>query len=406
MILEIVFWAMMGLVVYAYVGYPAALWVATRLRRTSWKTDDHYNPSVSIIVAAHNEERVIGKRVENLLGLAYPADRMEILIGSDGSDDRTVEILKGFSDARVRVFDFAERRGKVAVLKDLVSRATGEVLVFSDANTMFHDDAVQKLGGRLADARGGAVCGHLNLVSSKTGLTAENHYWRYEQYLKAQEGRVGCALGANGGIYALRRELFENIPDDTIVDDFVIGMKVYERGLKVVYAEDAKATEEVPETVKQEFVRRVRIGAGNFQAMVLCRQLLLPWKGLVSGCFWSHKVLRWFVPFLLVGVFIVNVLLATRVLYAGLLAAQGVFYAAALAGWILERKGLRKGLLVVPCYFAGLNMALLVGFFAYVFGLQKVTWKRTERREHGAPGIPPRSNEADAVSPDSQRETQ
>ena len=376
--LQVVFWLMIGLIGYAYLGYPVTLWLVTRLRRRHWQTSTDYRPTVSVIIAAYNEQAVIARRVQNLLEMDYPIDRIELLIGSDGSDDGTLEILEGFKEPRLKVSAWSERRGKVAVLKDLVGQAAGEALIFSDANTTFERDAISALVAHLADSRVGAVCGNLHLVSGSDGTAAETAYWKYEKRLKRMEGSLGCALGVNGGIYAIRSELFPELADNVLVDDFVIGMKVHEQDRAVVFADAAQGTEPVPETVTAEFIRRVRIGAGDYQSLWLCRKLLTPWRGLVSWCFWSHKVLRWLVPFLLPTIFIVNSLLVNRIFYAAVLVAQAAAYAAALFGWLLEHAGRKSRLFHLPHYFVGLNLALLLGFFGYVLGIQKVTWKRTK----------------------------
>ena len=269
-------------------------------------------PSVSLLVAAYNEEKEIGDRIVNALEQDYPPGMLEVVIASDGSSDRTNEIVRGFAERGVRLLDYPVRRGKATVLNDAFGELGGEVVVLSDANTYFSDpDVVRRLARWFRDPAVGAVCGQLVLTDPDTGTNVDGLYWKYETFLKKCEGRLGALLGSNGAIYAIRRELFAGIPPGTVLDDFVIPLLARMRtGKRIVYDPEARADEETPKEIGQEFKRRARIGAGGFQCIGMLRGLLHPRHGWTAFTFWSHKVLRWVCPFLLVAALATNAVLA------------------------------------------------------------------------------------------------
>lgn len=369
--MEILFVLSVFLLIYTYALYPLLLELLPLKERP--EPCLQRTPKVSILVSAFNEERHIRMRINNLLRLNYPQDCLEILIGSDGSTDETVAIALACIDPRVKVKAFSERSGKPAVLKRLVAEAQGEVLVFTDANVRFESDALEKLVTHFGDPQVGGVCGRLVLGGDTQ--TQEGPYWRMENRLKWRESLLDSCVGANGGIYAVRRDAWPDIPDNVLVDDFVIAMRVREQGLRVVYEREAVAYEDLPPTVRQEMIRRIRIGAGDFQSLFLCRSLLSPRFGSFAFAFWSHKVLRWNAPFLMALAFVSNALLLSHPICYWLFWGQLIFYGMALLGGGLEQ----KGILAIPHYFVTLNLALMMGFFKYLFGSQPVAWQRTER---------------------------
>jgi cellulose synthase/poly-beta-1,6-N-acetylglucosamine synthase-like glycosyltransferase len=335
-------------------------------------------PTVAVLVAAHNEERHMAERVRNLLALDYPADRLRIFVGSDGSADRTVESLRELVGERVHVSDFVRRRGKASVLNDLAGLAGEDILVFTDANTSFRPDVLRRLVPHFAAPDVGCVCGELRLTGSG-GDNQDHVYWRYERMLKRHESGIGALLGANGGVYALRRAAYRPIPADTIVDDFWISLQVLEAGQRCLYEQEALAFEEVPERIADEFRRRVRIGMGNYQALRRFAGLLHPRHGAVAFAFLSHKVMRWLVPHAMVLALATNILLADRPLYAVLLAGQVVFYGGAWLGWRLSRRGMTPRLLRAPLFFVSMNLALLLGWWQFLRGRATGLWARTAR---------------------------
>jgi cellulose synthase/poly-beta-1,6-N-acetylglucosamine synthase-like glycosyltransferase len=390
--METLFWACLGLVLFSLAGYPLVLafWEAlreiaagaryvtgsderrVRSQRDAW-------PSVTIVVAAYDEEACIGQKMENCLALDYPADKLEVLVGCDGCGDRTAEVARAVHDARVSVHELTPRAGKASVLARLIPMARGELVVLTDANVHFERGALRALVRRFQDPAVGAVVGRLRLYNRVKRTYEESAYWRYETFLKFVEGKHGCVVGANGGIYAIRRLLFGPLSPNTIVDDFVIPVRIAARGWKVPYEPEAIAWEETTEDYRREFGRRARIGAGNWQSLALVPELLDPRSGFLFFAFVAHKLLRWSTPFLLALALATNVVLAIGSWpYAALLAAHAAFYLLALAGW----RGVRwrgQRIASLAYYFVSMNLALAVGFFRFLFRTQRAAWQRTER---------------------------
>lgn len=392
--LEIGLWASLAIVGYAYVGYPILIWVLSRERSNAGAhRDDGLEstleitlpnsaqewPLVTLVLAAYKEERYILDRLHNAVALDYPADRLEIIVGCDGNEDCTGELVQGFGDARVRLVQFPERRGKASVLNDLVPQARGSILLFSDANTMMEPQALRRLVQHFDDAAVGGVCGKLILTDPVTGRNVDSLYWKYENFLKTCEGRRGALLGANGGIYAIRHELYEPIPANTIIDDFLIGMRIYAQGSQLLYDPAALAFEETPPSLGAEFHRRARIGAGGFQSLAHLWPLLNPKYGWLAFAFLSHKVLRWICPAFLVAALACNAALAADPFYLALLQSQAAFYAASAIGFWIPGSGLWQRPFRVAALFVSMNLALVVGFTRWVRGIRNGTWKRTER---------------------------
>ncbi len=383
-----IFCTILGLLmvpVYCYIIYPLLLAVLPRGRYADppMPQPGEPQPMVSVIIAAFNEDQHIAQRIQNCLGSSYPADRLEVLVGSDGSDDETNKILSSFKDPRVRAFPFTERRGKVSVLNDLAREATGEILVFSDANTAFNDDNIACLVQRFNAREVACVCGKLVFVDPETGTPPNNEgaYWKLETFLKTAEGSRGALLGANGANFAIRASYFIECPINTLVEDFLMPMLVLKQGGKVVYAPEALATEDSAPSTKDEFRRRVRIGAGAFQSLTQLWPLLSPSRGFAAFAFFSHKVLRWLTPFLVLGAFLITLtmsFLCGGIFWGALLLQLGLL-GLIVIGWFAEKFRLRIGLLGLPFYFFSMNAALFVGFFRWVGSAQKVTWTRTPR---------------------------
>ncbi len=385
-ILAVGVWVSAVGVLYSYAGYPALIYVLSRLfgRLPQPPTvADADLPRLALLIAAHNEAQVIEARIHNAVSLSYPPDRREIVVASDGSDDGTAEICRRF-ESRLRVLAFPDRRGKTATLNDAISRLDADIVVLSDANTSMDADALRRLARWFADPRVGAVCGRLVLRDARTGRNADGLYWRYETFLKRCEGRLGGLLGANGAIYAIRRELFVPLPPGTIVDDFAIPLMAKLRsGCRIVYEPDAVAQEETAPDMKGEFRRRSRIGAGGFQAMVLLRPLLNPRYGWTAFTFWSHKVMRWASPFFLIAALLGSALLARHSVYRVALIGQGAFYALCAVGAVWPGSNRAGRLLRLFPMFAAMNLALLIGFLRWLRGNQTGIWARTARAPLG-----------------------
>ena len=379
----LVFWTCAALVVYSYVIYPLLLMALASRSKPRVPLDpvrEEDLPSVSVLIAAHNEESVIRSRVENLLELDYPREKLELVIASDSSRDGTVEIVREYAERSVRLVEFTERTGKAAVLNAVIPTLKGEITVLSDANTMMDPAAVRNLARWFRDPQVGVVCGKLVLTDPTTGRNVDGLYWRYETFLKRCEGRIGGLLGANGGIYALRRTLFQGIPRDTIVDDFVTPLLARVRTeCALIYDETAVAYEETPPEIGAEFRRRARIGAGGFQSLALLWPLLNPRRGTIALTFFSHKLLRWLCPFFLIGLVAANVVLVNVGIYGISMFALVVLAVVAIAGQMFPGTSAAGKVMRLATMFGTMNAALLVGFFRWAAGRQKAAWDRTVR---------------------------
>ena len=377
-----VFWTSAAVIVYTYALYPAIVWLIASRRsvETPPEPDDSALPTVSVLIVAHNEASFIRERIDNLLALDYPREKLELVVASDGSRDATNDIVLSYSQRSVSLFAYGVNAGKAATLDAAVPRLRGDIVVLSDANTMMEPHAVRRLVRWFDDARVGVVCGKLVLTDPATGLNVDSVYWRYETFLKRCEGKLDALLGANGAIYAIRRSLFPGIHASTIVDDFVIPLVARIRsGCRIVYDETAIAVEETPPDIAMEFRRRARIGAGDFQSLGLVWPILNPANGWVAFTFISHKLLRWLCPFFLVGLLVANLFLVNRPLYAVLFVLQLGAYAAASAGQFLFRGSPTGRVMRLATMFATMNAALLVGFFRWATARQQGTWDRTAR---------------------------
>jgi len=385
--LVVLFWVSSALAVYAYVGYPLVLWACSRafgrieVPPPSTPPQGASLPFLSVLIAAYNEAEVIEARVRNLLDIDYPADRFEIVVASDGSSDRTCDLVRAFRRPNVRVLEYQVRRGKASVLNDAIAAVKGDLVLLSDANTFTDPQAAARLARWFQDESVGVVCGRLVLVDPVSGANVDGLYWRYENVLKLLESRLGALLGANGAIYAIRRPLFGGIRPDTAVDDFVIPLLTRLRtGCRLVYDASALAFEETPPVMTAEFRRRSRIGAGGFQSLSVLWPLLDPRQGWVAFAFWSHKILRWTCPIFLIVAFLTSlVLIGVSPIITLAAAAQTALYALAAAGYFISGSGRAARLVRLTSMFAGMNLALFVGLWLWISGRQQGTWQRTAR---------------------------
>jgi cellulose synthase/poly-beta-1,6-N-acetylglucosamine synthase-like glycosyltransferase len=377
-----IFWVCVFAVAYSYAIYPVLIYIISRYfgrRLTPPFIEEANLPTVSLLIAAHNEQEVIERRVANALALDYPRDLLQIVIASDGSDDGTVDIARRFSS--VCVLDYPIRRGKAATLNSAMEELTGEIVLLSDANTAMEPGALRNLVRWFARAQVGAVCGRLILVDPAGGKNVDGLYWRYETFLKKCEARLGALLGSNGAIYAIRRDAFVPIPSNTIVDDFLIPLLAKLRsGCSIIYDADAVGWEETPAHLRQEFRRRARIGTGGFQAIGMLWKLLNPAKGWIAFTFFSHKIMRWLCPFFLCGALISSALLCGgENFYRWAFLGQICFFAVSLGIGLIPNRGRVPKPLRLGTMFTSMNGAILLGFFQWVRGNQRGVWQRTER---------------------------
>jgi cellulose synthase/poly-beta-1,6-N-acetylglucosamine synthase-like glycosyltransferase len=367
-----VFWCAAAVAAYVYAGYPLVL-VAMRpfLGRPVRKAP--FLPSVSLLITAYNEAAVIEQKVRNSLDLDYPADRLEIVVASDGSSDQTADLVRPFADGeRLRLIAFPKNRGKIAAMNDAVRELKGEIVVFSDASSMLQPGSIRALAANFFDPAVGAVSGVYQLAG--TGNTSiggsEQLYWKYETFLKTQEAAMDSLLGGHGHLHAIRRPLYPFPPLDTINDDYVISVSVVASGYRAVYEPEAIGYEEAAEMAG--FQRRVRIMAGNVQQLREIPRLLKPPRILPLFFFISHKVGRLAVPFCMLAMLLSNLLLLSSPLYRVTAALQGTFYLLSALGakWRLKPKVLR-----VPWYFSMINAATFFGIYFALRGRRRLVWK-------------------------------
>ncbi len=383
--LEIAFWAALLVVVYAYAGYGVILYGLVHLRRalrraTPQPARSGFVPDVTLIVPAFNEAEYISAKIANCQGLDYPAHKLTILILTDGSTDGTPEIARRCD--RVEVLHQPERLGKAAAINRAMAHVRSPIVILSDANALLNREAVREMVRHYADPSVGAVAGEKRIRRRQSAAaTGEGLYWRYESWLKRLDSEVGTVVGAAGELFSYRRDLFEALEEDVIVDDFLLSLRVAARGYRVVYEPRAYATEESSASIGEELKRRIRIAAGGWQSMLRLPSLLNPLRHpTLTFQYVSHRVLRWsVVPLLLVLLVPANAMLAAGAVYRALLWAQVAFYGLALAGYLCDRLGYRVRALAAPYYFVVTNYAVLRGFGRFLAGRQPATWERVRR---------------------------
>jgi len=365
---------------HAYVGYPVSLILFHRTRVHVF--DPLYRPSVSFVVPAFNEIDVIEAKISNSLSLDYPAGLIEFIFASDGSDDGTTEVIRRFQSDRFRAVIITPRGGKAGALRKSIAHAKGDIVILSDANTMVAQDAVQALVRHFSNPSIGAVSGNVHIEKAAGGYgESEGLYYRIEHFIQQKESQAGSVMGVDGALYAVRRDLF-NLPDDQVIlDDFVVSMNIVNRNYRVLFDPEALATENATPSISQEFRRKSRIVAGGFQALFRYRvfpPFSRPWY---LYCFLSHKVLRWFLPWLLSILILFNIIIVISGGwwgYTALLISQAIFCLLGVVGWVKEREW-GNPLVSIPFYFIMVNLAGVMGFIRFLTGTQKVTWRKADR---------------------------
>ncbi len=380
--METLFFASAFLLFYVYAGYPALLAVLARFA-PPLDPDPGYFPTLSILIAAYNEEAAIRQKIEQTLALDYPADRVEILILSDASTDRTDDIVREFNHPRVKLLRMPERRGKTHAQNEGVKHASGHILLFSDATTVYNSPALRYLAARFKEPDVGAATGQLIYYDAKghsptgAGTIA---FWSYENFIRRRQSRIRTVTGCSGCMYAVRKAAYTPLADD-VISDLVQPLWVIKNGYRVVFEEHAVAWEETTTSAGEEFGMRVRVVTRGMRGLLSVPGILNPLKsGWVAFQLWSHKVLRWLVPFFLIGLFVSSAVLAfSRALFVYLLACQLAFYGLALLLRFapLHRKWKPLG---VPLYFCTLNAAALVSVFKTLAGDKFVVWETSRRQ--------------------------
>ena len=376
-IAKIVFWTSIAALFYVYAGYPLLVYLVSRLAPKRVKRGV-VEPKVTILITAYNEEKAIRQKLENTFLIDYPAEKLEILVASDGSTDRTDEIVKEFASRGVRLFRQEGRVGKTVTQNNAVEQATGEIILFSDATTYYRPDVLREILPNFADASVGCVAGKLIYVdgsASNVGKGARS-YWNYETFLKQSESNACSLIGASGCLYAVRKSAYRPMYAEAC-SDFLICTIVYEQGLRTVYEPRAVCTEDTNRQTDKEMRMRVRVISQTFTDLWRNRRMLNPLRGgFYAVELVSHKVLRYAVPLFLLLIFVSNLSLAPSGLFFEIVfLAQVAFYLLALTGWAFEKMGVALGVLAIPHYFALANLASVFGFYQFLRGARYAAWE-------------------------------
>lgn len=376
---ELVFWGCVAALAYVYVGFGllAATWGTLRRRRVRQQP---ITPNISVVVAAYNEEAVIAQKLENLLAIDYPRGRLEIIVASDGSNDRTVEIARRYVNEHVLLLALP-RRGKIYALKDAVAQAQGDILVFSDANTMLDPNALRMLARNFADPDVGGVCGNQMYRSQDAEDSSgqgESVYWTYDKWLKARQTHTGSIVSADGAIYAVRSKLFRIPESAAVTDDFAISTAVIEQGKRLVFEPEALAYEHAAGAAGREFQRKVRLMTRGMRGVLLRRALLNPFRfGFYSVILLSHKVVRRLAPVFLLLLLVSSLALrGQNTFYALAALSQASFYVLAGLGFLLRSQRLgRAKLVAIPFFYCLANAAALVALCKTIRGERIERWQ-------------------------------
>lgn len=374
-----IFWICAAILFYTYAGYPLLVWlVGVLFRRDVIRAP--FRGRVSVLIAVYNDAARLAPKLRGLLRVAGAEAIAEVLVGSDGSTDDIEAAVAGSGDQRVKLTCFPHRRGKASVLNDLMGRTSGDVVVMTDARQLLQHDALEHLLAPFADETVGVVSGHLVFRRAgvdSAGAQGVGAYWSYEKTIRRSESRFSSVPGATGALYAIRRNMLQPIPAETILDDVAIPMLAMERGGRCIFADEAVCLDDPSATVGQEQIRKRRTIAGNLQLVALFPRWLLPWRNPVWIQFVSHKLLRLLSPLLLTGMLVSSALCTERPLFAALLALQLLAYGLALAGWVCGRIGLRSRMLSVPMVFVALNVTIMQSWADVLRGRLSAAWRKS-----------------------------
>jgi len=391
--IEILFWIFLLIVFYAYIGYGILLFALIRIRRMFGLRklqvpDPDYEPEVTLFIAAYNEKDFVDAKIKNSRELDYPAEKLLKVWVTDGSNDGTPYLLKQYKD--VEVHHLKERNGKIGAMNRGMKLVKTPIVVFCDANTMLGKESIRRIVKLFSDPKVGCVSGEKRIFGKEQDAAAgagEGLYWKYESTLKKWDAELYSVVGAAGELFAIRTELFQEVEKDTLLDDFIISLRVAQNGYTIQYDPEAYAIETASADVKEELKRKIRISAGGIQSVVRLNSLLNIFKyGTLSFQYISHRVLRWtLAPLSLLFLIPAGTVLAVNEgitnfgFYSILFWLQVVFYVSALLGWYLENKSIKVKLLFIPYYFFIMNLSVFLGFKRYLKGSQTVNWERAKR---------------------------
>lgn len=388
---KFLFWLSIFFIIYSYFGYALLIKAYLFLKKKVYKKIEYvetfFQPCVTLVVAAYNEEDIILEKIKNCLGLNYPSEKLKFVFVADGSSDNTVNIIKLYP--QIELYFLPERKGKVAAINRVMNNIVTEYVIFCDANTILNNDAVKEIVKHYRNKKIGGVAGEKKVVPviglDNSGTESEGLYWKYESKLKQIDSDFYTVVGAAGELFSIRTHLFEPVATDVLLDDFIMSMNICKKGYRIIYEPKAYASETASITMKDEKNRKIRISAGGFQSVVMLRSLLNIFKyGKLSFLYISHRVFRWVLcPFLLPIILICNINLIhspKSFIYQDLLITQLLFYGTALIGWALIKKNKKIGFFHSTYYFVFMNIIMYYGLFRYINNKQSVLWIKAKRK--------------------------
>lgn len=388
--MHIIFWTSLFIIFYTYVGYGIVLYLLVKIRnaikgKRKIQTSLDNLPSLTLIIAAYNEESIIDEKVKNTLSLQYPADKIKYIFITDGSNDSTPSKIAKYP--QIKLMHTSERSGKINAIHRAMKEVVTDIAVFTDANTFLNKQALINIARHYSDKSVGAVSGEKRVaISEVSDATAgEGFYWKYESALKKMDSQLYSVVGAAGELFSIRTRLYQPVPTDTILDDFMISLLIAGKGYRIAYEPDAFALETSSANTFEELKRKVRIAAGGIQSILRLKPLLNPFKfPVLSFQYISHRVLRWTItPVCMILAFLLNFFLllsSTGFIYKLLLAGQIALYSAALLGWLFEKKEIKVKVLFIPYYFCMMNYAVLAGMVRYFTKSQSAAWEKAKRK--------------------------
>lgn len=391
--LKSVFWISFIIIFYSYIGYGILLFLLVVLKRALKKNrnglsfENGFVPDITLVVSAFNEEGFIEKKIQNTFQLSYPSEKLKIIFITDGSTDRTPEIVKKFPG--IQLLHEATRRGKVAAMNRAMKFVSTPYVVFSDANTLLNTGCITEMAKHYSNSMVGGVAGEKKVIAgsdAKAAGAGEGLYWKYESFLKKLDSEFYSVVGAAGELFSVRTDLYEQCKENIIIEDFVLSLKICMKGFIIRYEPGSYAMEDSSLSMKEEEKRKIRISAGAFQAMVILKGLFNVFKyPLLSFQFISHRILRWTLcPLCLVSILITNILIVIYhggLIYQAFLVLEVLFYTCALLGWFYANKNIKVKSLYIPYYFFFMNVSVFLGFKRFLRRKQTVLWEKAERKK-------------------------
>lgn len=395
--ISIIFWISLFLIFYSYVGYGILVWFLVKLK-SAFRGRElrvgsqepgavHPSPAVALVVAAYNEEDFILEKIQNTLALDYPKDKLELIFITDGSNDNTPAIVARFPE--ILLLHQPARQGKVAAMNRAIQQVQSPLVIFCDANTLLNTACIREIVKHYEDPKVGGVAGEKKIMQQGKDAAAaagEGLYWKYESFLKRLDSDLHTTVGAAGELFSVRKSLFEQAPEGTIIEDFVQSLKLVINGYVVRYEPNAYAAEAPSASIKDEMKRKVRICAGAFQAMVLLKELFNVFKYPVASFqFISHRILRWTVcPIALILLLLSNILIVVMggsFFYQAVLVLQTIFYIMGITGWVYANRNIRLKAVYIPFYFLFMNLSVFIGFNRFLRNKQTVLWEKAARQK-------------------------